>query len=257
MFVGGAKAAGSHFRPQQVSMAFTEDVDDWLETNKVTLGLTDANTWTVVVWYQSNDDNTTDNIFDWRDELTDNNYVQATITAVPSGVHSVRDSAGATIDFDTPGSTSDAWEMVAISWNGTTMDFYKDASNTKTSTPSGTMTDGARSITLGREYSTSGAGSAAPLGGFIHSFAIWDGKLTDAEVLQLWLGGRGGPYFDLNQNGGDYVSAADLKVWFRVGQDSNDIGKNWARNPAAGYDLMDNQAGMSASDLDYTEFPGA
>lgn len=150
--------------------------------------------------------------------------------------------------------TVNVWTHLLATWNGTTGDvltLHVDGSETAVTTPildgAGAMDNIARRITYGAN--TSGT---ADFEGHIAHLAMWDSVLTAAEATEI---ANSNLEIDLTADTGDYTSSANLIHYWRVGADSADIGKD--EGTAGDIDLMDDQSGIDATNIDESIYPGA
>lgn len=92
----------------------------------------------------------------------------------------------------TTGFTADTWTHVAITWDGTTFEFYINGSNasvTKTSNLSMTQTSTTRTLRVGAEVSSSNVAD-----GLIDELGVWSRALTSSEITELYNSGAGLTY---------------------------------------------------------------
>lgn len=216
-----------------------------------------ANVWTLAYWIWFDADTAAlDYIFDCR--RTDNNvnciaaYVSWNSDNLLGFFNAGSD--GATIKnylYSVP--ATGQWILHVFTWDGTNVFFYKDgtleASSSKDTDDSGTMTDTARGISLG--YSI--RWSAYHMDGRLHSVAMWNTAFDQANVTALYNGGDSD--FNLLRSSGNYNQSTALKHWWRVGHDSSDIGEDYGKHTNL-FDVMDNAANISAADI-ATGNPGA
>ena len=75
---------------------------------------------------------------------------------------------------------------------------------------------------------------------------MWSRDLAEAEMNQIIQ--SGGNEYNLKSNNGIYLAKNELVHWWRFGQDSTDIGKDFA---LAGFDvdLMQDAVGINANDI--------
>jgi hypothetical protein len=59
-----------------------------------------------------------------------------------------------------------------------------------------------------------------------HSVSVWNAELTAAEVAQLYVLGVGA---SLTNDYLGYASAANLKHWFKLGENPNDMGYDYVQ----------------------------
>lgn len=139
--------------------------------------------------------------------------------------------------------TYDAWHQLILTWDGTDLVPYEDGvalpgGNIQIiNDGTGTMTDTARSVFIG---SFSLAGPKWP--GFIHSAALWDVDISSA-VAEIYNGGTASTFNLRNAS-----FNANLQHWWRLGQDSTDLGKDSARTSAP-IDVNVDSANITSADI--------
>ena len=161
------------------------------------------------------------------------------------------DSAGTLFkDYDFGSFSVNTWTMLTITWDGTNLTVYQDASAqtpTLNTDNAGTMNDGGRQVTVGGS-----SAQAASWVGQIFSPATWINELTAAEITAI---DAGTSTFNLRASSGNYVSHLTLNhLWdFRT---SANIGQDY-RNSTTGSarDIDTNAANISAADLNAGEVP--
>jgi hypothetical protein len=80
-------------------------------------------------------------------------------------------------------------------------------------------------VNVGKAWNTmDGGGTDDFTVGHTDEFAIWDTPLSADEITRLYLSGVAG--FEYDTNSGDYVSADNLRLWWRLGSggDTNGAG---------------------------------
>lgn len=139
----------------------------------------------------------------------------------------IYDSAGSIIKnyrYNTPISTS-VFRIHSWTWDGTTLTYYRSgsatAANTQTVNNSGTMTDTSRALYVGALPD-----GAQPLNSRMVHLAVWNSVHTANEVQTLHKGAVAN-LFDYRRNMGSYVSAANLKHWWKFGADPHEWGKDF------------------------------
>ncbi len=108
------------------------------------------------------------------------------------------------------GYTNNAFNMVTITWAGSTLRVYKngveDVSPTLDLDDAGTMTNTSRDILIGVDDT----GGARFWQGLIHKVSQWNVTIVGAAITELFNSGSGST-FNERKNGTNYLSAADLK----------------------------------------------
>jgi hypothetical protein len=145
-----------------------------------------------------------------------------------------------------------SWQLITVTWNGTDLIVYR---NDMILTPflkfvdnSGSMTNTNRKVTIGGFDPT----GAYQWDGKCYSVAIWDTVLGANEVSTIYNFGDG--RFDLNTDSGNYASSANLPHWWRLGFDSNDIGKDYGNHTVL-INVMEDAFGIDVTDI-VNDFPG-
>jgi len=136
----------------------------------------------------------------------------------------------------------DTWSQLIITWDGTDLVPYEDGvavpggNIQKDFDNAGTMTDTARSVFIG---SFSLAGVKWP--GFIHSAALWDVDISSA-VAEIYNGGTASTF---NLRNASFNT--NLQHWWRLGQDSSDLGKDSGRGTKI--DVNVSSANITSADI--------
>ena len=86
-------------------------------------------------------------------------------------------------------------------------------------------------------------GGTAPLNGLVGHTALWDIVLGEDEITQIFALGHS---IDLRMDLGDYQSSGNLKHYWRPGEDSMAIGRDFAA--VDGIDI-----GVNAANLTFDE----
>lgn len=146
----------------------------------------------------------------------------------------------------------DEWTHAVFTWDGTGdatggITFYKDGAleNSQTEvTPSiaGSQSDSNRTTRIG------GAGLAvSPTGttanGNIGHVAVWNTVLPAAAIQHIFVNRFS---VDLNVDGGAYGQAANLKHWWKPGEDINDFGRDYV---ISGKINLTTGAGFATTDI--------
>lgn len=134
----------------------------------------------------------------------------------------VKSHVGFTIDG------SDTGDPLLLYLNGVVID---SADITETTDTTGTRTDTARNITIGRT-----SGTSSYFDGKISRVDIWDVVLDGSNFLQLYNSGTGFGY-DLRDDVGNYNQSANLVHQWLLGKDSGNIGDDLVSSGAV--DLTD------------------
>lgn len=212
-----------------------------------------ANAWTVLYWMNLDGPLTNMVPFDFRDPAGAGNRILANLTTqfTHSWLIQIRDAASATI-LEKQILNSDVvfgvWFLLALTWDGTDLEFYKDAVNDagsiNTDNRPGTMTSTPRAVFIGSQASI--GAPAAPANGDYHWCALLDKALDQAAITEVYSAGSGA--FNLLADSGNYDGAANVKHWWRLGLDSLDIGKD---SGIAGtlIDVLNDAIGIDASDI--------
>lgn len=151
----------------------------------------------------------------------------------------IKDASGTTLKHYGWGDffKTDVWTHAFIQWDGTDLEAYKDGVATTTgvvlTNVTGTMTDGDRHVFLGSAV----AGVMATFSGILGHFAMWDSILAPAELSEIVSGGFD---MDLTTASGSYVSTSSLQHYWKPGQDSTNIGKDFAVSGTGPVDLPKN-----------------
>ncbi len=226
---------GFIFEPHDQSIDFN-GVDELMgDANFNTFGI--ANTWSMMMWFNRNSaapgQTSITRFFSLGFNAGGDNIIRfdSRGNASPNGLAVLTsDSAGNIIknwrfEPSTNVFTYDVWHQIIVIWDGTDMTVYEDGVNVtgdaiKISDNAGTMTDSARDIFLGRLTDVAG-----PIHwpGFIHSVALWNVDITSA-VAEIYNGGTAST---LNLRNASFN--ANLQHWWRLGQDSTDLGKDSGR----------------------------
>jgi len=122
--------------------------------------------------------------------------------------------------------TQDEWTFVSWSWDGTTLQMYRNGS---TVAPSSLNTDNAGTMSTDARTMRIGAGTSSGTDNFhgvLHSVGWWNGARTGAEMVALYNGGDGRTFL-WDADSGDYTSSASLAHWYRLGQNMDDTGKDY------------------------------
>lgn len=213
------------------------------------IGITDI--WTMMVWVKPSGVSKVadERIFQVRANATDNNNLFIYESdAVGNVGYRYYSSAGAILKdwvYQPAGGAinSSNWYMLAMTLdasggvddfdiyiNGVNVSASGDTDLTGHGNPdnSGVMTATNRRISLGGKPQD----VADRWSGIWHQGAIWNVKLTDAEITALYNSGNP-TALNLNANFGGYVSSAALQWWFKPEQNASAIMTNYATTPPA------------------------
>lgn len=189
-----------------------------------------ANNWSFVCWYMNNNasQTATEVIFDMVNTANSNNRILIQILGAtandPLNVF-ITDSAGATIkdyQYNSQTNTASELRMFGVTWDGTTLKYYRDgrltAADTLTTDTTGTMTNTGRGVSI---YNT--VAGATPHNGAHKMAAMWNATLSANEMISLWNQGFG-TQANLNENFEDYASKNSLVHWWRPGLSCASVG---------------------------------
>lgn len=148
--------------------------------------------------------------------------------------------------------TGSMWFQFVATWDGSDLTLYKNGSllspDTKIVDETLEQTDSVdKGLILGDSFLT----MRDEFQGNIHSAAVWDVKLSAAAISSLWNSGTINT-IDLTTDFGSYSSSANCQHWYRLGFDSNDIGKDYGASSTLAD--LDN-TNMNADNI-VTDFPG-
>jgi len=243
---------GFIFEPQTTSIDFNGVDEEMANVGPNTIGVADV--WSLMLWINRDSTSTGQtsqlSIFDIGGVTGPNiirvesrgNEVQNPLTVIltrPTGVvfknYRYQSPAAGKFPYD-------EWRQVIVIWDGTTLSAYDngvnvDASASKVTDITGTMTDTARSVFI----ATRGTGQLNWIG-LVHSVALWDVDVTSA-VTEIYNDGVASTF-----NLRDASFAANLQHWWRLGQDSTDLGKDSARTSAP-IDVNVDSANITSADI--------
>jgi len=115
------------------------------------------------------------------------------------------------------------WYHFVVTWDGTDLKLFRNgverAVGVKFLDNAVTMTDSNRRVYIGYETSTN---TYWP--GNIAHVAVWNKALSATEIAQVYAGNTS---IDLSEDHNAYVSSANLKHWWKIGEDLDDIGKDY------------------------------
>jgi len=234
------------FQAQTTSIEFN-GVDEQMESSTATLGI--ANVWSIMVWMRRRGDanglaNRNTILFldgDPSNSLSISS--RGDLTGDPMRIR-FTESTGLILlrDFDFTQGTFlpfDQWAQVILTWDGTDFTVYGDGvATTPTSSGfnAGSMTDTTRTVTIGENPN-----APFPLSGFVHSVAIWDADITSA-VAEIYNGGTASTF---NLRTASFN--ANLQHWWRLGQDTTDLGKDSGKGTLI--DVDENSTNITSDDI--------
>lgn len=132
------------------------------------------------------------------------------------------------------------WQQIVVTWDGTNLLLYKNATLTAASVE-GTDDAGAMTATNRRVSIAANPSGNQDYAGNIMYIAIFGTALDQTDVTSLYNGGNVGQYnLGLIQSGPLH--------WWRLGLDSADIGKDSGNNPNL-IDAMDSAVDITAADI--------
>ena len=140
---------------------------------------------------------------------------------------------------------TDTWTHTFLQWDGTDLTANHDALVATTGVAladvSGSMSDvPSRKIF----YGTTAKGELASFSGTIGHFGMWDSLLNPSEFGTVVSGGFG---MDLTTSSGSYVSQGSLQHYWKPGEDSGNIGKDFVVSGTA-LDLA-TERGITPADI--------
>ncbi len=222
---------GFIFEPHDESISFDGSTEVMGNANFNTLGV--ANTWSLMIWMRRSSASpgqiSITRIFSSGFAAGNDNAIRVESRGNTAGnaltVVTTNPAGGVIKNFRYEDAsvvfTYDVWHQLILIWDGTDLSLYEDGVNrdafaSKINDNAGTMTDTARDVFFGRL--TDDTGIHWP--GFLHTVALWDVDITSA-VAEIYNGGTASTF-----NLRDASFNANLKHWWRPGQDSNDLGKD-------------------------------
>lgn len=240
------------FHPDQYCIDLDGSTERLGNEDEVAFGI--ANTWTTILWFKPRSGMfaADSRIFSLRrGPFESNNFILLDIQGQDANDPfrvGLWDSAGTFFKLYTWNNllVQDAWNMVTVTWDGTNLKLYHDATETVPTTSgtndAGTMADDvSRIIAIGATVSAS---STRWCDGRFHSAGLWGVALTSGEQAELYNSGDGDAV-DWGSDGVTYASSADLQHWWRLGQNQLDIGAD--SGAASEVDLMTDAANIVAA----------
>ena len=123
--------------------------------------------------------------------------------------------------------TADSWIHGALTWDGNILQVYASgiATNSGVVLQSGggiTMTDSPQRKIF---YGSSVLGNQPTFSGFLGHLAMWNSILTQDEISLI---ADNGFFMDLTANSGTYTSSVDLVMYYRPGDNPNNLGQDFS-----------------------------
>lgn len=219
---------GFVFSAQTVSLDFDGDAG-LRETTPQTIGM--ANLWSVSAWVKPTSGGSGDRfIFGKRPSANSNNSViiirdsfQDLRLRIFDENHNInsdfREQTYNQLFNDTD------WHHILAVFVGSTdsLSVYIDgalASPTSDNSTSVTQVDAAVEVAVGDQA----AGASRYWEGLIHQVAVWDVDVS-AGIDEIYNGGDGGTV-NLRSNNGGYTFSSDLQHWWRLGNNSGNLGED-------------------------------
>lgn len=137
----------------------------------------------------------------------------------------------------------DVWTQMILVWNntGTSLTMYSNGSlvapSTTTTNGTGTMNSSNRRVQIGQN------GGVQPFSGHIHSIAVYNAAVG-SSAAELY---NGGTVSSLDLNAASF--AANLRHWWRLGQDPSDLGKDFADAATNPIDVDVDSLNIDATDI--------
>ena len=246
---------------QMVSVEIEKTAEAFLHATEVDIGIGMDGAWSILAWVRS-----TDNSSSLTSMLVDIGH-SAFNSANAIELH--RGSSASSfhvVTFDVNGATHkvrnfdsffplNTWIQIIVTWNGTDLLIYKNGSLVSPDSQvnfTRTLGSSDRRMSLGgnryADMNTPGS-----LEGSYYTFAMWNVALAAAEIIDVYNYGDG-PSLELSSDFGSYVSSSNLLHWWRLGFDSNDIGKDYGNHTAL-IDVMADAVGIDSSDI-VNDYPG-
>lgn len=228
------------FVEEQIARGTSISLDgstEYLGADSAVLGFADS--WTISTWYYTDKNNVWEIVFDTSAASNVSRLQIALRGDDPSpglgndpqtnGVQIfLGDSSGGTLKnwYFKSGFTTNTWYNLIATWDGSTLTIYRNgvdvtSSFGKVTDAAGSMADSSRQIYVGRNW----AADNRYFSGYQSSTAIWNTALSSDEVAEVYSSRNS---IDLRYNRNAYVSGANLVHWWKLGEDSDSIGKDFA-----------------------------
>lgn len=223
----GAAAPPPAFSAQTVSVEFNGTDENMFNNSPQVYGIADA--WSIGLWWKPGASAfATNNRLLGFDRTTSGEYSITMSMMGGVGQDPVRmeiyDEFGAILKrWDWWNATvSGEWNFHVATWDGTDLQLYAHG---ELRTPSAKPVDNADSLadTSSRKLYIARSDEADYSDARIHSVGMWNSVLSGVEVAALRNTGIGN-VMDWGVDAGGYVSSAALQHWWRLGNDSGNIG---------------------------------
>jgi hypothetical protein len=209
------------------------------------------NAWTIMLWFQPDIDAADDYYFVLHGTGANDNRILLYSQGSTTARIDLYSSTGTLIKRYTSTSATphdQIWTQFVFTWDGSTdtLLWYwdaEDANPTKNTDNSGNQDNNLYQLSVGATTVLSANGKFLNM----YSMAMWNSVLTADEVTAIYNLGDGKDV-DLANDSGDYVSSSDLAHWWRFGEDSSDIGKDYVTE-SSDFDLMEDASGIDATNV--------
>lgn len=202
-----------------------------------------VNEWTISAWFRSDFPNSTGNRSSILSFLGAGSQIKLNRGSSNRPQIFMEDSSGVLfrdiIGNTTGFLTEDAWVHLVVAWDGTAgatggIFFYKNGVLTNTQTVNtsiaGSQSDQNRTVEMASIDDDINEGS---VNGSIGHVAVWNSALALDAIRQVYVGGF---TTDLRTDAGAYASSANLKHWWKLGEDIDDMAKDYV--VSGGIDLV-------------------
>jgi hypothetical protein len=133
------------------------------------------------------------------------------------------------------------WYHIVFTWDGTNLKLYRNGQEVtptlKSTDLAGTMTDTSRFVTMGRQ-------DPYRFNGKYCQEAVWSSALSADEIAQLYSRRNS---IDLRKDTEAYTSASNLVHYWKLGEDPDDIGKDYVDSNQI--DVDTNAANITTADI--------
>jgi len=190
--------------------------------------------WSIMAWGLNTTSAGSATIFTFKEDATNDNLFVLNRFDVTTDIRFRNRSTSGVVLTDkrwTSRWVIGEWVHVVATWSntGSTDQMFIDGVLTSPDVTSvdiaGVMGASNRIIAIGNAETEDNAWD-----GNIYQCAIWDTILSQNAVTAIYSNGAPA-IIDLNTNFGNYTFASNLKFWFKLGQTSNNIAKNYAASP--------------------------